>query len=716
MDRCVTRVQRSGKGKQAAIAICYTSITGTRKERAERFAERLAIALKEPNYGARAGQTIAGNLARGGDGKFTRADGSAASGRDVINALTARPKKSGSKRATVSAEQQAAAFERAGVGSDAQALRDFAAGTAPSGEAADRLVSAGLAERGRDGQLRMTSAGRGVVRAAKRGDAQAAADAASRGRDAVAKRGERAQAKVDRETARAQAQAARQAERDRRRAETERRRGDAQSKRNTDERQRIGDRADELVALVDQDENVTSFEREQRVNRLEDLSRRLERAGGDDTTQRKIDQALRKLRTGAAPTAASPTPAASAPAAIPLAHRETGELHVFKQGDTWRWLGVSSNAYEDREREIVSAKALEADAERMDADGTFGPLRWWHVGEVKYTQPLDWTTAIAGPGLDIGTCDFSMVVGRMAVEGGSLHPAIGPALAEKAGEFQMSRGFAHPADEPDASGVYHHIRTFERSLLPRGKAANPFTAIQVNKESDMATTKEKIQALADRFFGGDAAKAEAVVADVTAKDKEIEASGVAFKGDGDAPATTTVGADVTATMVAAGVPTTVGAPVTATVTVKADGAASVTLDEVKADGEGVEVEVEAEGEDMSFVGDMTIDELVTALAPALAAAIGEAMKPAMAELDATKGALAEAQKELSALKGVATKEAGVIASLDQRVKELEGDAPGQRGYRATTDAATVRTKEETGINAPQTEDEVTKLVSFMLKG
>lgn len=691
MDRCVDRVGKTGKGKQAAIAICYTSITGTRKERAERFAERLAIALKEPNYGARAGQTIAGNLARGGDGKFTRADGSAASGRDVINALTARPKKSGgSKRAAVSAEQQAAAFERAGVGSDAQALRDFAAGTAPSGEAADRLVGAGLAERGRDGQLRMTSAGRGVVRAAKRGDAQAAADAASRGRDAVAKRGERAQAKVDRETARAQAQAARQAERDRRRAETERRRGEAQSKRNTDERQRIGDRADELTALVDQDENVTSFEREQRVNRLEDLSRRLERAGGDDTTQRKIDQALRKLRTGAAPTAASPTPAASAPAAIPLAHRESGELHVFKQGDTWRWLGVSSNAYEDREREIVSAKALEADAERMDADGTFGPLRWWHVGEVKYTQPLDWTTAIAGPGLDIGTCDFSMVVGRMAVEGGSLHPAIGPELAAKANEFQMSRGFAHPVNEPDGDGVYHHIRTFERSLLPRGKAANPFTAIQVNKESDMATTKEKIQALADRFFGGDAAKAEAVVADVTAKDKEIEASGVAFKGDGDAPTETT----------------------------KAEGEVKVEAmaEEVKADGEGVEVEVEAEGEDMSFVGDMTIDELVAALAPVLDAAIAKAKNSAMAELDATKDALAETQKELSTLKGVATKEAGVIASLDQRVKELEGDAPGQRGYRATTDAATIRTKEEMGVNAPQTEDEVTQLVTFMLKG
>ena len=67
---------------------------------------------------------------------------------------------------------------------------------------ADELEIASLR---RDGTLRMTSAGRGVVRAAERGDVQAAADAASRGRDAVGKREERAAAKVTRDQARAAA-------------------------------------------------------------------------------------------------------------------------------------------------------------------------------------------------------------------------------------------------------------------------------------------------------------------------------------------------------------------------------------------------------------------------------------------------------------------------------------------------------------------------------
>jgi hypothetical protein len=683
MERCVKRVMRQGHDKSAAVAICYSSVAGRLERRAKRLKQ---LTTKEPNYGARAGETIAGNLGRGGDGKFTRADGSAASGRDVISALTARPKKSSGKRAGASAADQAAAFEKAGVGSDAQALRDFAGGTVPSGDAADRLVKAGLAERGKDGTLRMTGAGRGVVRAAKRGDAQAAADAASRGRDAVAKRDERAQAKVGREQARDQARQAREAERARRRADTERRRGESQSQRSAADMQRVGDRVEEIEALVDSDENVTEFERTRNVNRLDDLARRLERAGGNADLSRRIDAARRKLTSGTAP--------AAAPSAIVAQAERRESLHVFKATDGWRWIGVSSSAYEDREREIVSTKALEADADRMDTEGAYGPLRWWHVGGVTYTTPLAWETATATPGADIGTCDFSMVVGRMAVEGGTLHPAIGPALATKAGEFQMSRGFSHPISEPDAEGVYHHIRTFERSLLPRGKAANPFTSIDVSKEQNMATMQEKMKALADKFFGGDMAQAEQVVADVTAKDKEVAASGVAFKGEGDAPAAEAAPA-IEAVKDAAAEAVTPAAAVEA----KAE--------ETKAE---VEIEAEADGEDMTFVGDMTIDELVGALAPALAQAMASAMAPVTAELDAAK-------KELTALRGVATKEAGALVAIDARVKELEGDAPGQRaGYRASQDASNAKTKEQVGVAAPQTEDELAKLVGFMLKG
>jgi len=70
----------------------------------------------------------------------------------------------------------------------------------------DALAKEGLMERGADGTPRQTSAGRAVMAAAKRGDAQAANEAYSRGRDAVAKQGEQAAKRQDAAGKRATAQ------------------------------------------------------------------------------------------------------------------------------------------------------------------------------------------------------------------------------------------------------------------------------------------------------------------------------------------------------------------------------------------------------------------------------------------------------------------------------------------------------------------------------
>jgi hypothetical protein len=81
---------------------------------------------------------------------------------------------------------------------------------------------------------------------------------------------------------------------------------------------------------------------------------------------------------------------------------------VFKdKSGGYRWVMLSSNAFRDRDHEIVSTKALSADVARADGDQQYGPLRWWHVG-----IPF-------GPGLDLGDCDFNAMVGRMLVESGT---------------------------------------------------------------------------------------------------------------------------------------------------------------------------------------------------------------------------------------------------------------------------------------------------------
>jgi len=55
---------------------------------------------------------------------------------------------------------------------------------------------------------------------------------------------------------------------------------------------------------------------------------------------------------------------------------------VFKEesGD-YRWIMFSSNAFQDKDGEIISLKALTDDVARADEDGYYGPLRWRHVGE-----------------------------------------------------------------------------------------------------------------------------------------------------------------------------------------------------------------------------------------------------------------------------------------------------------------------------------------------
>lgn len=146
----------------------------------------------------------------------------------------------------------------------------------------------------------------------------------------------------------------------------------------------------------------------------------------------------------------------------------TGEITVFKEAKSgkYRWILFSSNAFQDRDGEIVSTKALADDVDRADLEGSYGPLRWWHV-----------------PGAELGDCDFNMLYGRTLIESGTFRDdRYAERVKELSSMLQVSIGFKHPADEPDGDGVYHHIRRFERSLLPKGIASNSLTGVIVKGE------------------------------------------------------------------------------------------------------------------------------------------------------------------------------------------------------------------------------------------
>lgn len=190
--------------------------------------------------------------------------------------------------------------------------------------------------------------------------------------------------------------------------------------------------------------------------------------------------------------------------------KATDSFSVYKDaaGD-YRWVAISSNSYRDRDQEIVSQAALEADCEYADSTKEYGPLRFWHA-----------------PGWDLGECDFNMMHGRMLIEsGGFKTPAIGAAVARRQKEYQLSIGFNHPRNEP-ADGIYYHIRRFERSLVPSGRAANPFTSLSVTKENDMSTAEKQAQL---RELLGDPQLVASVLGNASAAQKQADNLGIAFK-------------------------------------------------------------------------------------------------------------------------------------------------------------------------------------------
>lgn len=200
---------------------------------------------------------------------------------------------------------------------------------------------------------------------------------------------------------------------------------------------------------------------------------------------------------------------------------------VFKEaGGRLRWVMLSSNSFEDRDREVVSQQAHEQDTDRMMTTKNFGPLRWWHVGNP------DTKTLSPGEGIDIGDCDFSVMHGRINVESGTFRDErIGEAIKQHADTLEGSKGFFHPLTQPNSEGVFDEIYTFERSLLPRGRASNPLTALTVTKEQDMATMKEKYDEFVS-LLGGDKSLAESVVKRAEQTEKEAQLAGIRAKENG----------------------------------------------------------------------------------------------------------------------------------------------------------------------------------------
>jgi hypothetical protein len=170
------------------------------------------------------------------------------------------------------------------------------------------------------------------------------------------------------------------------------------------------------------------------------------------------------------------------------------DVTVYKTtSGKYRWVMYSSNGFEDRDGECVATAALEEDCARADllaqTVGTkaYGPLRYCHLGGYAWDTPGDWTSVYATEGMDLGDCDFNMVLDGILVESGTFYKEeYGDVLQKTAGRIRGSIRFDRPLTEPDSEKVYHHIRRFERSIVPLGWAlpSNRFTSFNVKESTN----------------------------------------------------------------------------------------------------------------------------------------------------------------------------------------------------------------------------------------
>lgn len=219
-----------------------------------------------------------------------------------------------------------------------------------------------------------------------------------------------------------------------------------------------------------------------------------------------------------------------------IAKEFTSDFSIFKQADeTWRWVGVTSSGFRDRDRQLVTSDALKADVARMNKEQDFGNLKlrpdvaeglgnmsFWHI-MLKEEDPR---TLYPGVALDIASCDVSEMAGEVSnLESGVFFDnAVGESFAAAQKDMGFSREFFYPASEPDAQGNFNRIHTYRRTILPRQYASNLMSDSTLSIQK--ATREDKMSKFAT-IVGAE--KALAMQKAIEEKEKGLSSRGVEHK-------------------------------------------------------------------------------------------------------------------------------------------------------------------------------------------
>lgn len=163
---------------------------------------------------------------------------------------------------------------------------------------------------------------------------------------------------------------------------------------------------------------------------------------------------------------------------------------IFKDTATGlRWMFiVTSNAYQDRDQETITTKALAHYVDRAWAiedkcipDNT---LLLWHKGDP--IGDIIWTD-MEGPFLIEVARERPNQLINIKQRGKALSVTIRDIwdAIESANEtWGASHGFKYPESAKTKDGTYHYIAKFETSILPRAAASNPYTFAGVINDMD----------------------------------------------------------------------------------------------------------------------------------------------------------------------------------------------------------------------------------------
>lgn len=192
-------------------------------------------------------------------------------------------------------------------------------------------------------------------------------------------------------------------------------------------------------------------------------------------------------------------------------------------GEPWHFMW-STNAFQDREEEIFSTKALDQFANEVNRREDKGYFNFWHI-----------------EGTDFARKEFVETVGRFLIEAG---PYLKDEKGQAALEFFKEYEEGHPAFAPEGwggspefrfnledrdDGIYDWLWIERTSTLPRAAAANVWTESK-QTEVKMSTLEGQRKEAAIALFGEEFV--EGLAKEGQKRTADLEEAGVAHKENG----------------------------------------------------------------------------------------------------------------------------------------------------------------------------------------